>query len=359
MTHGQVFILVKGDPREGKCIMLAGQERWWPRGKVTAVGDYLINMVVLCSGQAPRTGFRAREACVHGRWWLWSVTTWLHEPPKEPTGQAAACLLCCSPKIANPAKTRAGEPFSPFCKASPGIWAVWWVLSPALWRAGKGVCHGRCPRISLWLCTPSFSWPSSLSGSLQCLLTATRTNPSPFLSLLQTLLSCVGALNGLRKKKKNKKATVWNERRVQMRWAQTERKCFWKGNRWEEEKHRRLLISSLVLFLCCVCFMFPSSDWRDYRLCRFYVQVPLTQPNFIYFNRRLFPSFLLFFLPSLLGKQTDLFSLPSHRPVLLPSFEKSQSDTVPFCLQFHFTTFFLLLQFPLKLSHEKLIGSYY
>lgn len=142
--------------------------------------------------------------------------------------------------------------------------------------------------------------------------------------------------------KKKKKATVWNERRVQMRWAQTEGKCFWKGNRWEEEKHRRLLISSLVLFLCCVCFMFPSSDWRDYRLCRFYVQVPLTQPNFTYFNRRQFPSFLSFFL-LLLRKQTDLFSLPSHRPVLLPSFEKSQGDTVPFCLQFHFTTFFLTL----------------
>lgn len=123
--------------------------------------------------------------------------------------------------------------------------------------------------------------------------------------------------------KKKKKATVWNERRVQMRWAQTEGKCFWKGNRWEEEKHCRLLISSLVLFLCCVCFMFPSSHWRDYRLCRFYVQVPLKRPNFIYFNRRQFPSFLSFFL-LLLGKQTDFFSLPCHRPALLPSSEKSQ-----------------------------------
>lgn len=27
MTCGQVFILVKGDPGEGKCIMLAGPER--------------------------------------------------------------------------------------------------------------------------------------------------------------------------------------------------------------------------------------------------------------------------------------------------------------------------------------------
>lgn len=87
-----------------------------------------------------------------------------------------------------------------------------------------------------------------------------------------------------------------------MRWAETEGKCFWKGNRWEEEKHCRLLISSLVLFLCCVCFMFPSSDWRDYRLCRFYVQIPLRQPNFIYFNRRQSPYFLSFFLPSPPGK---------------------------------------------------------
>lgn len=31
------------------------------------MGDYLINMVVLCSGQAPRTGFRVRGAvCVAG-----------------------------------------------------------------------------------------------------------------------------------------------------------------------------------------------------------------------------------------------------------------------------------------------------
>lgn len=147
------FILVKSDPGEGKCIMLAGQEQWWPRGKVTAVGDYLINMVVLCSGQAPRTGFRVRGAvCVAG-----------DGSDLSPPGSVTLLCSpgsCCSPRIANPAKNRAGESFSPFYKAIPGIWAVWWVLSPALWRAGKGVCHRHCPGISLWLCAPSFSWPS-------------------------------------------------------------------------------------------------------------------------------------------------------------------------------------------------------
>ena len=112
-----------------------------------------------------------------------------------------------------------------------------------------------------------------------------------------------------------------------MRWAQTEGRCFWKENRWEEEKHRRLLISSLVLFLCYVCFMFPSSDWRDYRLCRYYVRVLLMWPNFIYF---IGDGLLSFFL-LLLGEQamvyfrcplTDL--LCKWMPYVTPSFRISQ-----------------------------------
>lgn len=328
MTRGQVFILVKGDPREGKCIMLASQERWWPRGKVTAVGDYLINVVVQCSGQSPRTGFRVREAVCSGRWWLWHLSPLAPWPPRasqDAAGRAAAWLLCCSPRIANPAKIRARQLFCPFYKAGAGIWAVWWVLSPAPFEElGREFVTGAVPGSPCSSVLPPSPGPASLSGSLQWLLTAARTNPSPFLSLLQTLLSCVGALNGLRKKKK--KATVWNERRVQMRWAQTEGKCFWKGNRWEEEKHRRLLISSLVLFSCYVCFMFPSSDWRDYRLCRFYVQVPLMWPNFMYFIGDNFPSF---FLPSPAGEaDCGLFSLPSHRPALQTEAPQLQEKSV-------------------------------
>lgn len=160
MTCGQVFILVKGDPGEGKCIMLAGLERWWPRGKVTAVRDYLIHSVVLCSGQSPRTGFRVGEAASSGRWWLWSVTTWLCDPPHTLPRNLQVELLCCSPRTANPAKIRARESFSLFYKGSPGIWAVWWVLISTLWRAGQGVGHRHCPRLSLELCAPSFSWSS-------------------------------------------------------------------------------------------------------------------------------------------------------------------------------------------------------
>lgn len=163
--------------------------------------------------------------------------------------------------------------------------------------------------------------------------------------------------------KKKKKATVWNKRRVQMRWAETEGKCFWKGNRWEEEKHCRLLISSLVLFLCCVCFIFPSSDWRDYRLCRFYVQIPLRQPNFIYFNRRQSPYFLSSFLPSPPGKADwFIFTALSQTCPTPQLWEKSEwYCPILSAVSFYYktTVFFLLSQFPLKLSHEKLIGSYY
>lgn len=116
MTCGQVFILVKGDPGEGKCIMLAGQERWWPWGKVTAVRDYLINMVVLCPGQPPGTvSGRGRLCAVAGDGSATPTRSW------EPTGRAAARLLCCSPRTANPAKTRAGEPFPPFIRPVLGF----------------------------------------------------------------------------------------------------------------------------------------------------------------------------------------------------------------------------------------------
>lgn len=174
---------------------------------------------------------------------------------------------------------------------------------------------------------------ASLCGSSRWLLTAATAHPSPFLPLLQTLLACVRALNGPGEKKK-KKATAWNERREQMRWAQTEGKWFWKGNRWEEEKHRRFLISSLVLFLCCVCFVFPSSDWRDYRLCRFYVQVLLVTKFYI-FHRRWFSPFVF-----LLGKQAVVYFhcpladlLSKWMQYVICSFKRSQRDVVQFCLQ--------------------------
>lgn len=135
MTCRQVFILVKGDPGEGKCIMLAGQERWWPRGKVTAVGDYLINMVVQCSGQSPRTGFRVREAVCSGRWWLWQLSLLAPWPPRasqDAAGRAAAWLLCCSPRIANPAKIRARQSFCPFVRPVVGfeLWDGCWAQHP-------------------------------------------------------------------------------------------------------------------------------------------------------------------------------------------------------------------------------------
>lgn len=144
-------------------------------------------------------------------------------PPRtsqEPAGWAAAWLLCCSPRIANPAKIRARESFSPFYKGSPGIWAVWWVLSPAPFEElGREFVTHAVPRSPWSSVLPPSPGPASLSGSLQWLLTAARTNPSPFLSLLQTLLSCVGALNGLRKKKKREKSSClkwecrWDEHR--------------------------------------------------------------------------------------------------------------------------------------------------
>lgn len=177
MTRGQVFILVKGDPREGKCIMLAGQERWWPRGKATAVGDYLINMVVVCPGQSPGTGSGWGRLCaVAGA-----------GSDLSPGTLQVGLQPGCSPRTANPAKIRARESFSPFYQASPGIWAVWWVLSPApLEELGREFVPGSPCGSAL----PPSPGPAPLPGSLQWLFTAPRTNPSPFLSLLQTLVLC-------------------------------------------------------------------------------------------------------------------------------------------------------------------------
>lgn len=200
---------------------------------------------------------------------------------------------------------------------------------------------------------------ATLSGSW---LPAARADPSASLCLLQVLPARARALNEAKKKKK-KEAAVWNERRAQMRWAQTERKCCWKGKRWEEEKHRRLLISSLVLFLCYVCFMFPSADWRDYRLRRSYVQVPLMWPSSIYF---IGDSFLSLFSSQEKRRWSGFAALSQtllHKWLqhITPSFHQSNSLCSVLLgaglLQSSF--FFFPLQFPLKSSHEKLIGSHY
>lgn len=140
----------------------------------------------------------------------------------------------------------------------------------AHWGAVRGLCSPSPPLISVLHPLLHSLWAGLLRWG----------KPMALPLLLPTPLLCARALNG--PEKKTKEAAVWNERRSQMRWAQTERECFWKGNGWEEEKHRRLLISSLVLFLCCVCFMFPSTDWRDYRLCRFFVQVSLMWPSSVF-----------------------------------------------------------------------------
>lgn len=255
MTYGQVFILVKGDPWVGKCIMWTGQQQPWPKGKSTAEGGLFLRYY----------GWL--------RWW---------------------------PRQAQPR-----------CQA-PGY------LQPELIPLPLSACF-RCSQLvhELWT----------------------------------------------KQKKKKKEAAVWNERRAQMRWAQTERKCCWKGKRWEEEKHRRLLISSLVLFLCYVCFMFPSADWRDYRLRRSYVQVPLMWPSSIYF---IGDSFLSLF-SSQEKRRWSVFAALSQTLLhkwlqhITPSFHQSNSLCSVLLgaglLQSSF--FFFPLQFPLKSSHEKLIGSHY
>lgn len=172
---------------------------------------------------------------------------------------------------------------------------MWWVwaFSPAPFEElQREFVTGVLPSSPSSSVLPPLPGMASLSGSLWWLLTAARANLSPFFPCFKHF--CL-VLELWMDQKKKKKATVWNEKRACLRWAQTEGKCFWKGNRWEEEKHGRLLISSLVLFLCCVCFVFPSSDWMDYRLCRFYVQVPLMWPNSIYFTGDDFSFFLSFF----------------------------------------------------------------
>lgn len=66
MTYGQVFILVKGDLGEGKCIRLAGQQRGWPKG--TALGDYLIIVGGQYFGQSPlKRGFWMSKAVCRSR----------------------------------------------------------------------------------------------------------------------------------------------------------------------------------------------------------------------------------------------------------------------------------------------------
>lgn len=84
--------------------------------------------------------------------------------------------------------------------------------------------------------------------------------------------------------------------------------------------------------------------------------------KFYIFHRKRFPSFLFSF--SSWGSRLIYFHCPVTDLPCSPALRKV-SDSVPFCLQFHLglvsykTNFFSYSQFPLKLSHEKLIGSYY